>query len=524
MGRLETAQLDFKRQPSRLGDLIPSMSMTDGGLIVLGINDDRTIHGCALDQRVQDQITRAARDVGVDVQLKQIEVDGVPIVVVAVPEVRERIVTTTDGRLLRRVGSDTTPLVGDALGRFVHERLQAPAEEASLQAFDPAAFDLGLINQALAQEGRPPAEASSVMRALIDLDLAIPQVPPADPKVLLAAPLVFGKEPKAFVQGASVQLIRRVGVGPGAGPTEDREEMSEPIPRLLDRTLAFVTRHTKKYQAVVGSRRIVVPEYPETVLREALLNAFAHRDYGLHGMTVDVTIWDDRIEIRSPGGLPGPITLTNMREEHYSRNRRIMRSLKVLGLVEEFGEGVDRMFDEMEARLMDPPVITASATSVVVTLHNRFVVSVEEQAWLGLLGHMKLTALERRALALARREGSVTKRRLKTVLPSEANIDVVLRGAVAKGLLVRAGQAGGARYELSDEVVMRAGATGVEAQTRKRQMLLDEVRRRGSLSTAEGAQLLDEDPAIVRHLLNDLVSAAELVARGQTRARRYFPA
>jgi hypothetical protein len=55
-------------------------------------------------------------------------------------------------------------------------------------------------------------------------------------------------------------------------------------------------------------------------------------------------------------------------------------------------------------------------------------------------------------------------------------------------------------------------------------MLLDEVQQRGSLSTAEGTALLDEDPVLVRHLLNDLVAAEELVARGQTRARRYFPA
>jgi hypothetical protein len=55
-------------------------------------------------------------------------------------------------------------------------------------------------------------------------------------------------------------------------------------------------------------------------------------------------------------------------------------------------------------------------------------------------------------------------------------------------------------------------------------MLLDEIRRRGNLSTAEGADLLEEDPVLVRHLLNDLVAAGDAVAKGQTRGRRYFPA
>ena len=65
---------------------------------------------------------------------------------------------------------------------------------------------------------------------------------------------------------------------------------------------------------------------------------------GLDGATVDITVQDDRIEVRSPGPLPGHITIDNMRDEHYSRNPRIMRILKTVGLVEEYGDGIDRMY------------------------------------------------------------------------------------------------------------------------------------------------------------------------------------
>lgn len=523
LGSIENDQLDYKREPARLKDLIPAFAMTDGGLIVIGINDDRTLHGCELTQKVADAITRPAKDVGVDVQSRQIEVDGVPVVVVAVPEVRGRIVTTSDGRLLRRVGSDVHPLVGDRLARFVREREDVPGEEEAVPQVSVDDFDLALINQALELDGRQAIASGEYRRALIDLDVAVPQPAPADPKVTVAAMVLFAKDPRRFVSGASVQLVRRTGVGPGTGPTEDRQELSAPITELVDACIGFISRQTKQYQVVIGSRRSIWPEYPEEVLREALLNAFAHRDYGRHGTTVDVTIWDDRIEIRSPGGLPGPITLENIRVEHYSRNRRVMRALKLLGLVEEYGEGIDRMYELMDARLMEPPVILPTPDSVTVTLRNRFLVSVEEQAWLSLLGHLHLTNPERRALAVARREGAITRRRILQLIP-DANADSLLRGAVAKGLLVRAGQAGGAKYELSEEVVMRAGASGVEAQSRKRQLLLDEVQRRGSLSTAEGAALLDEDQVLVRHLLNDLVAAGIMVARGRTRARRYHRA
>lgn len=521
-GRLETEQTEFKSSPDFLKNAIPAMAMTDGGFVVLGINDDRHFVGCELTQRVLDSVKRAGANVDVDVQLKPLRVAEADLTIVAVPAVRGRIVTTTDGRLLRRVGSDCVPLRGDSLARFVRDREDHAAEESVLPVFDPDFFELDLVNSALRAEGRPPVDRSTLLRGLIDLDVAIPQVAPSDPQLTFAAALLFGADPRRYVPGAAVQAVRRVGVGPGPGPTEARVELTGPLTRVLEEALQFLASHTKRYAVVTGTRRLVVPEYPDAVLREALLNALGHRDYGMSGGTIDVTVWDDRVEIRSPGPLPGPITLANMRDEHYSRNRRIMKVLKILGLVEEYGEGVDRMIHEMENRLMDPPMFAANETSVTVTLRNRFLVSVEDQAWLAVLGHLDLSPADRRLLVLARREGGVTPRRARSILP-DLDVDAVLRGAVAKGLLVRTGQAGGARYQLSDELVLRAGSSGLEATTRKRQLLLDEINRRGSLSTAEGAELLDEDLVLVRHLLNDLVRAGLARAEGKTRGRRYVP-
>lgn len=167
--------------------------------------------------------------------------------------------------------------------------------------------------------------------------------------------------------------------------------ISGPIPELLDEVQGFVDATTGGLDAVIGSRRERLPAYPSAAIREAVLNALAHRDYGLVGATVDVTIWDDRVEVQSPGPLPGHITLANIRDEHYSRNRRIMQVLKLLGLVEEYGEGVDRMIREMEDRLLDPPLFATTPSSVTVTLRNRSPITAEEQAWLAVLGGLDLT-------------------------------------------------------------------------------------------------------------------------------------
>jgi ATP-dependent DNA helicase RecG len=526
-GDMEYERLDFKESASYLKEIIPAMAMTLGGIVICGISDARQIIGCPLGQKTLDKVSRAGHETDVDVQARSLGVGGHELTLVAVPEVRDRIVTTTDGRLLRRVGSENQPLRGHALGRFVRAREERSGEDEPIARLDYMDLDLELINRALVSDKRAPIRRRAVgalSRALVDLGVAEVADASLDPQALRAAILLFANQPTRYVKAATVQVVRRVGVGPGPGPVSAREDIEGPIPTLLERTLVFIDQHTSHHEAVVGTHRETFAEYPPAVLREAILNALAHRDYGLIGATVDVTIWDDRIEIHSPGPLPGHITTENMRSEHYSRNRRIMRVLKTLNLVEEYGEGVDRMFNEMEARLMEPPHFAATPSSLTVTLYNRSILSIEDQAWLALLGHLEdLTVQERRTLVVARHEEGVTPRRLRTIFGEPFDVDALIASTVAKGLLVRIGRGGGARYVLSDEVVMRAGVAGVEARSRKRQMLLDEIHRRGSLSTAEATDFLGEtDRTLVRQMLDDLVRGRQAYADGRTRARRYY--
>ncbi len=521
-GRVEHETLDFKRGvPDDILTTIPAMAMTDGGLIVHGVTFDLKIGGCPRSQNTVDRITRFAGECGVEVRIRSVVVGESELTITEVPEIRGRIVTTPDGRLLRRVGGDSQPLRGDALARFVRQREDRPGEDEPLSGFQPVDVDLSALNEVLEADERPSVDREEALRSLVDLGVAEPDSSRLGVSVLRAAAVLFAHDPGKFIPGASVQLVRREGVGPGPGPTAARTECTGPLSRILDDCLRFVSRYTRRYAVVRGVKREVLPEYPELVLREAILNALAHRDYGLVGATVDVTIWDDRIEVQSPGPLPGHITTENMREEHYSRNRRIMRVLKTVGLVEEYGEGVDRMYREMEARLMEPPIFSAADGSVTVTLRNRFLVDVEDQVWLSLLGQYPMTVGERRALVVARREGYVTPRRLRQVL-GDTDVRGLLSGAVAKGLLVRVGERGGSRYELSDEIVLRAGSGGMEAQSRKGQLLYDEIQRRGSISTSEGVALLGESAAAVRGLLNGLVQMGLARAEGRTRGRRYY--
>ena len=110
---------------------------------------------------------------------------------------------------------------------------------------------------------------------------------------------------------------------------------------------------------------------------------------------------------------------------------------------------------------------------------------------------------------------------MRASLGTDTDVDGLFSTARAKGLLVRQGRGGGAHYVLSDEVIIRAGGGGLEARSRTRQMVFDELAKRGSLSTAEAAEALDTDRTLVKQILDDLVRAGAARAEGKTRGRRY---
>jgi ATP-dependent DNA helicase RecG len=138
-GAVEHEALEFKASPNHLREVIPAMAMTAGGEIVLGVTDERRLGGCPLGQQTLDAIMRRAQEAGVDVHVQPLVVAGVALTVVTVPRVTDRIVTTTDGRLLRRVGSDNVPVCGEELARFVRRRRYARVPLLRRLAGAPAA-------------------------------------------------------------------------------------------------------------------------------------------------------------------------------------------------------------------------------------------------------------------------------------------------------------------------------------------------------------------------------------------------
>jgi ATP-dependent DNA helicase RecG len=121
-GRVEHERLEFKASVRHLGESVVAMAMTHGGTILVGVSDDGRVPGCRVDQEVLDRVATVSDEVQVDLRADRLAVAGVTVLALTVPAVAPRVVTTPDGRLLRRVGSTNRPLRGEAVLRFLQRR------------------------------------------------------------------------------------------------------------------------------------------------------------------------------------------------------------------------------------------------------------------------------------------------------------------------------------------------------------------------------------------------------------------
>ena len=181
-------------------------------------------------------------------------------------------------------------------------------------------------------------------------------------KVSGAAILLFGKDPQRFFPRARLRFIRYEGrtaeVGDRMNVVKDVKFKGKLLDQIIDCT-AFVKTQLREYTKLgKDSVFITEQEYPEFFWTELIVNAVAHRDYSIKGTDIQIKMFDDHFMVESPGFLPGPVRINNIREIHFSRNPKIVEFLNAYDLVKEFGEGVDRIFRDMKsARLPDPKFV-----------------------------------------------------------------------------------------------------------------------------------------------------------------------
>lgn len=243
-----------------------------------------------------------------------------------------------------------------------------------------------------------------------------------DGRLTVAGALLFAQDPSAMMPQARVRVLRYDGIKMETGErlniTKERF-FCGPLPKVIQGAYELISSMLREFQFLGSDGKFqTVPEYPEFAWFEGLVNAVTHRDYSFRGDYIRVSMFDDRLEIVSPGALPNIVTLDNMRNTRYSRNPRIARTLVEFGWVRELNEGVKRIYTEMQDSLLNDPVYTEpGGTRVQLTLENNIVARTvrRSEALEDKLSAERLASLDEYELAavrLAFTNGKVTAREL----------------------------------------------------------------------------------------------------------------
>ncbi len=306
----------------------------------------------------------------------------------------------------------------------------------------------------------------------------------------------------------------------GATEPDRRIEIAGPLARQIEVATSSVMDEIGIDFVVIGTQRHDLPRLPEVVLREAIANAVAHRSYEANGAAVRIELHDDRVVVISPGGLPEPVTVSNIREQYAARNLAVIDTLRRFGLAEDAGRGVDVMQDEMANELLDPPEFVDTGTSVTVTLRTSGSVTPHERAWVDELElRGSLSAADRLVLVHAARGTELNNSAVRDILGVDS---VQARQSLQRlrdaRLLTQHGERSGAIYVASDEL---GAPTGLRLSDVQIDAIILELAHEGPISNATVRERLGVDRLAALRLLSGLTDADQLERHGQKRGTYY---
>jgi len=365
-----------RKDPKGLSNHIVAFANADGGTLVIGIEDDFTVTGIDSYQNNVNDILRVPFDYckpSIRVMTETVECidkDGNPnhLLVITIPQSSELHANQQDD-VYYRMGDKSKKLNFD-------ERLQLMYAKGSRYYEDEPVFrssiediDMSFVAEYCKRIGYGKSAEEYIRQ---NNDYIVQH--DGREEMSGAALLLFGKNPQRFFQRARVRFIRYDGIEAKVGTEMNVIKDVVFDGRILDvvrQALDFVRGQIKEHTRLGNDGRFVTtPEYPEFAWKEIIINAVAHRDYSIKGTDIQIKMFDDRITVESPGVLPGIVLLNNLRTVHFSRNPKIAEFLHQYEYVTEFGEGIARMFKEMEDAGLPAPEYTDNAFMLNVTIRN----------------------------------------------------------------------------------------------------------------------------------------------------------
>lgn len=368
-------QKSARIDPRDLASHFIAFANADGGFLVIGIEDDNTITGLNDYESKINSFLQAAWNLCVPpvrishqyVKCTNSKNQADRVLLIEIPQTGKLHINTKDEVYLR-IGDQSRKLTFDERVQLSYDR-----GDLSWESVLVPEFPLDDLDEETLERYRATIRTSLTSHQLL---LSRRLAEQKDDKIILnrAGILLFSKNPCYWFPRADLRFLRYEGITAETGPRMNivkdiRIELN--IIKLLDEAFRVVSGQLREFTRLAANGKFETTlEYPVFAWQEAISNAVIHRAYSITGTDIQVKMFNDRLEVESPGKLPGMVRLNNMREIHFSRNPLMARVLTEMKYMRELGEGIDRMILEMEQMGLVPPVFEEFAFMVRVVLRN----------------------------------------------------------------------------------------------------------------------------------------------------------
>jgi len=393
-----------------VAESLSAMANADGGTVLLGAEMGGEFSGIFLEDREGHFLIHALGSSGVPplkFQVTPEEIEGKTLLRFTVfPSPAVQLLR--NGKCFLRVGSQNVSLSRERISVLKESRWETWHEREVLPKSSPADLDETLVEEFIHRQN-----ISGEAEKILYRPYGLIEYREGQPLLTRAAVYLFGKDPLRWHPRAGIDFVRFAGTEKGKGSeynVVERVRLEAPILRLIGEMERVIG---ERLQERVLLRDLFFREkfaYPSFAWREALINAIAHRDYSLEGSSVEVRLFDDRIEVWSPGKLPGVVSIRQLLRQqrvHYSRNPLITRVLTDGGFMRALGEGLPRIFQEMERNGLNPPELREEGNFCCLVIRNTPIFDESTLAWLHQFREQDLHPRQKRILTYAKAHGMI---------------------------------------------------------------------------------------------------------------------
>ena len=371
---------------------VAAFATAKGGTVRVGIAPNGERKGIALGKNTVEQLANDIKTNTEPPQFPEIAIDGEEESAVLMIVVDESPIKPifAHGVPVKRVGRTNQELKPHEVQRLMEETTNRTWDAVAYPDFAPDDANAQAVADYCSRIGQAPvAPSQSLLQNLGLWNRGF---------ATRAAVLLFAEQPTFYFPNAQVKCARFVGQQ--SVDFLDERTLEGPLIAQLFEALSFVRRNTRQGIRITGDpQHERVPEYPEEAIREAVTNALVHRDYSSTA-TIQIRIYDDRLEIWNPGGLPDALTLEDLYRPHSShpRNSRLAQIFNRARLIEHFGTGTLRIVASCVASGMPRPEFSEQSGMFVVS----FVNAAPEQAQ-----KTEIDDKEARLVRIARQRGRI---------------------------------------------------------------------------------------------------------------------